>query len=133
MKYFEDLDGNVYGYDELQDSQIVYIEEAIKNNWKDITGFWPRKETIQQAKNRLLALVTNIIDSTAQNFGYDNILSAVSYLSSTNQEYADDAKTLSMWRDKVWEWAIPALENVKPEESEKEFLSSIPKIPKKEK
>ena len=42
MVYYEDLiAGTIYGYDETEPSQLPYIQQAIDNGWKNITGSWP--------------------------------------------------------------------------------------------
>ena len=42
MLYYKDLvDNVVYGYDETEESQLPYIQQAIDNGWENITGNWP--------------------------------------------------------------------------------------------
>ena len=42
MIYYKDLANNeVYGYDETEESQLPYIQQAIDNGWENITGSWP--------------------------------------------------------------------------------------------
>ena len=38
MRYFKNLQNEVYGYDDTQQS---YIDEAIANGWIEVTDFWP--------------------------------------------------------------------------------------------
>ena len=42
MVYYKDLTNNeVYGYDETEESQLPYIQQAIDNGWENITGSYP--------------------------------------------------------------------------------------------
>ena len=42
MIYYKDLTTNeVYGYDETEESQLPYIQQAIDNGWENITGSYP--------------------------------------------------------------------------------------------
>lgn len=43
------------------------------------------------------------LDSFAQSWGYDNIVSACSYANSTNEKFKAEALALISWRDAVWE------------------------------
>lgn len=75
--------------------------------------------------------ITSILDQGARTWGYDSIVSAVSYASSTNFQYAADAKALSDWRDAVWAWAIHLFSSVIAGQDPTEFLANIPKQPTK--
>lgn len=44
----------------------------------------------------------NLLDTTAQSRGYDNIQSLISYSSDANKVYAAEAKAAKNWRSKVW-------------------------------
>lgn len=46
--------------------------------------------------------IQNYLDKKAKEYGYDSILSAVSYLNSTNPKYAVEAAGFLQWRDSVW-------------------------------
>jgi hypothetical protein len=45
------------------------------------------------------------LDSVAQSWGYDSLVSAASYASSTVAQYKADALSLIAWRDAVWQKA----------------------------
>lgn len=45
------------------------------------------------------------LDSYAQSWGYDSIVSAASYSASTNTKFKNEAGALIAWRDSVWTWA----------------------------
>lgn len=64
------------------------------------------------------------LDAKAQEYLYDNIQSAVSYINSTNSTYAYDATMLSNWRDIVWEWYI----NDAPDLEFDDFVSNFPEL-----
>lgn len=50
------------------------------------------------------------LDSVAQSWGYDSVVSAASYVGSSNPQYKADALALIAWRDTVWQatYAIEA-------------------------
>jgi hypothetical protein len=129
MRYFKDTTGQVHGYDEAIEAFEPYIEKAVAEGWQEITGSWPPAETQEQAQIRLSPLLTSAINEGAQSWGYDDIVSAASYLNSTNLQYVAEAKALIEWRDKVWAWAIPALASVIPGETAGQFLSGMPAEP----
>lgn len=56
--------------------------------------------------NEIEDTIQNILDTTAQKYKYDNIVSAISYMNSLNPVFAKEAKAFSDWRDMVWEWYI---------------------------
>jgi hypothetical protein len=51
------------------------------------------------------AAIQVALDTYAQSWGYDSIVSAASYATSTNTKFAAEAAALISWRDEVWAWA----------------------------
>lgn len=129
MRYFKDSANKYYGYDENVPSQLPYIQKAIKAGWEEVTGSYPPPETKQHTQERLSASLTSAINDGAKEWGYDDIVSAVSYIASTNPQYAAEGQALNKWRDDVWEWAIPALDSVTPGETAGQFLADMPELP----
>jgi hypothetical protein len=84
-------------------------------------------------KANTLAIITreigSILDQGAKAWGYDSIVSAASYSSSTNFQYAADARALVEWRDAVWGWAIPLFDSVVAGQDTTAFLANIPQQP----
>jgi hypothetical protein len=129
MRYFKDTKGDVYGYDETVESQLPYIQKAIDEGWKEITGAWPPSESKAQTQVRLEAVLGSAINDAAMQWGYNSIEAAISYVTSTNPQYVAEARALSRWRDEVWAWGIPALDAVTPGETPGEFLADMPLPP----
>jgi hypothetical protein len=129
MRYFRDHSGAVSGFDETVKSQLPYIQRAINSGATEITGSWPPAETQEQTQARLSATLTSAINDGAKEWGYDDIVSAVSYVTSTNPQYVAEAKALTKWRDDVWAWAIPALASATPGETAGQFLANMPLLP----
>jgi hypothetical protein len=46
-----------------------------------------------------------LLDLMAQSWGYDNVVSAISYLASGNPRFRAEAQAMLDWRDQVWSWA----------------------------
>ncbi len=103
MKYFKNQkDTLVYAYDETNPDQAVLITKAINNGWQDITESWPPTPTKSQIISTYELAAQNQLDSIAQSWGYDSLLSASSYVNSTVAQYKADALALVAWRDAVW-------------------------------
>jgi len=85
--------------------------------------------TQEQTVSILTKAVSSTLDKGAQTWNYDNIVSAASYVSSTNAQYAADAEVLIGWRDAVWAWAIPQFATVVAGTTPQSFLASIPQQP----
>ena len=64
------------------------------------------------------------LDAKAKEYHYDDIRSAVSYINSSNNSFAYEAKMLSDWRDIVWEWYIDEAQNL----DFSEFVSNFPEL-----
>lgn len=46
-----------------------------------------------------------ILDTAAQSWGYDNVVSAISYLESASPKFRAEAQAMLGWRDQIWSWA----------------------------
>lgn len=130
MKYFQDpKTKEVAGFNEKEPSQLPYMQQKIAAGWTDITGSWPPKETKEQTQTVCSSALTSAINDGANQWGYDNIESAATYLTSSNPQYVADAKALIAWRDQVWAWAIPKLNNITPGTTPAQFLADMPNLP----
>ena len=130
MRYFKNPQTQqVAGFDETQASQLPYMQQKISAGWTEVTGSWPPAVTQKQTQDTLSSVVTSAINDGAQQWGYDSIESAVSYINSTNPQYVADATALIAWRDQVWGWAIPKLANVQPGTTAAQFLADMPNLP----
>lgn len=129
MKYFKDDTGTVHGYDETISAWQPYIDQAVASGWQDITGSWPPPETETSTQARLSDVLGSAINDAAAQWGYNSIISAVSYVTSENPQYVAEARALSIWRDQVWAWAIPALAAAQPGELPGQFLAGMPDFP----
>ena len=57
------------------------------------------------------------MDGVANQNGYDNVVSCVSYKYSGVAQWAQDAAAMIAWRDAVWQWAYqqqPTLDAMTP-------------------
>lgn len=130
MKYFQNPQTQeVAGFDETIPSQLPYMQAKIDAGWTDVTGSWPPGPTQKQTQDTLSSSITSALNDGAQQWGYDNIESGVSYVNSTNPQYKADAEALIQWRDTVWEWAIPKLATVQPGTPVGQFLADMPAQP----
>ena len=70
------------------------------------------------------------LDSVAQSWGYDSILTAISYVSSTNAQYKAEAEALNAWRDSYWAEAYTIEQGTLPDTAEA-FVAMLPAAPTK--
>jgi hypothetical protein len=74
--------------------------------------------------------VKNFLDSIAKSWGYDSIISAVSYANSTNGQYKEEAEKLIAWRDLCWQKAYTVEAEGFPANI-KDFVAMLPPAPTK--
>ncbi len=60
-------------------------------------------------KKRLIDLIQAHMDAKAQTYGYDNILSAKSYLTSGNATWKAEGEAFRDWQDAVWTFGLSLL------------------------
>lgn len=79
----------------------------------------PPLPTVQDVVNRFMPQLQSWMDGTAQQNGYDSVVSCVSYKDSGVAQWAQDAAAMIAWRDAVWQWAYqqqPTLDAMTPEQ-----------------
>ena len=113
MRYFKDGQNQVHGFDETIESQLPLIENAITGGWEEITGSWPPPPTAEQFLSSCEAGIQIALDTFAQSWGYDSVLSAASYVNSSVDIFKREAAALIGWRDAVWLWANNIVQGVK--------------------
>ena len=74
------------------------------------------------------------LDSLAQSWGYDSMISAASYANSTNAQFKAESLALIAWRDDVWTAAYVLLANVQAGKKSAPktvdaFLNQLPAAP----
>lgn len=74
------------------------------------------------------------LDSLAKSWGYDSLISASSYETSTNVQFKAESLVLIAWRDEVWGSAYALLANVQSgkksaPKSVDDFLAGLPVAP----
>lgn len=89
-----------------EDSPLLIDREGMEiyiQQWKLIPLTDEEKET--QLKNKMMEFTKLIqfkLDSMASKMGYDNIVTACSYINSTQEKWRREAIGLSKWRDECW-------------------------------
>ena len=82
------------------EDRIVYTTELLELT--DDEKQQLQIEKIEQLK-QLVNMNTNVkIDAFARNLGYDSMLSLISYQTSTNPKYAEEANRGINYRDSIW-------------------------------
>jgi hypothetical protein len=95
--------------------------------------FKPIEVAPEQLENRYVSITQNYLDTEAKSYGYDSILSAVSYASDPmNITYKTEGSAFLQWRSNVWGVAFPIIEQIKNKDispPEKNiFISMLPRF-----
>lgn len=95
----------------------------------DFFGLFVDAPGIQAA---LTKAVQEYMDATVQTRGYDNINSACSYATSTDEVFAHEGQCCVAWRDKVWRQCYDTLDAVLDGEREiptaEQLIAELPKL-----
>jgi len=113
MRYFKSHSGQTFAYDENMQDQIPYMLKAIDSGWEEITGEWPPSSDLDDLISSYELKLDQIIDAYAQSWGYNSIVSAASYSTSSVDQFRMEAAALIGWRDSVWTWASKIVSNIK--------------------
>lgn len=88
--------------------------------------------THEELKKMFTDVIQNYLDTTAQSRRYDSIFTAISYVNSTDETFAREAKACLEWRDKVWRTCYNILDEVEAGLREiptiEELMSELPVI-----
>lgn len=146
--YFNE-DGLVLGFYDDEISQIpagavkISDEEYKKAlslnlnhyNKESKTFFRPpptNEELFNKAKSEFISKIDALLNKEAQNKGYDNIVSAVSYAGYDNA-FKAEAIAFGKWRAEIWTWGYGVMAKVKSGEIDinsdiDELIKSAPKL-----
>lgn len=104
MNYFKNTNNQIFAYDDEQVAQgygkdLTQItegeKEAIINPPKS------PEELLEIARTEMNNAIQNLLDTTAQSFRYDNIVSVRSYAGYVNP-FQEEAQTLAIWASSCW-------------------------------
>lgn len=60
MKYFKDKSGDVWGFDETDETQLPAMQKAKDAGWDDVTDVWPPAPPPITPKQQIAALETTV-------------------------------------------------------------------------
>jgi len=84
-------------------------------------------------KKRLIDIIQLHMDSKAQAYGYDHILSASSYAQSSVDKWHSEGTAFKQWRDDVWACGLALLQayeaGTNTINSEAELIAALPAFP----
>lgn len=116
--YFNDINFCIYDRDNNKFIVDQLCEELRNHDLRPYTppenndgGYGPIN--IDYTEEEAAATVQEALDSKAKEYLYDSIISATSYINSTNPRFRADADAFVKWRDAVWVWAYAKLDDVK--------------------
>jgi len=91
-----------------------------------------KKAVLDTARSTLRDFVQSVMDQTAATRGYDNILSACTYATSTVEKFRSEGQACVDWRDKMWSECYRLLDEVlagtRPVPTTGELLKLLPEI-----
>jgi hypothetical protein len=101
---------NLNRYRIKEDGGYVFhtFQEGQKFNadvWLEDIGLLEAEKLVFQTEilsKHIETLVQGHLDQTANDWGYDNIISAVSYIGSPNTTYNNEGVMFRNWRDGIW-------------------------------
>lgn len=116
-------DGASIPMDPANNDYLDYLAWVAAGNTAD----QPPAPTNQQIKQQIQQAVQAWLDSTAQQNNYDSALSCVTYINSTNTQFAADAQAMHAWRDAVWVQCYADMATMTtPPASTQAFIASLP-------
>lgn len=80
--------------------------------YASVGGVWVDSRTSAEVQTDLTAAVQKHLDTTAQQRGYDNIVSACSYAASTHTKYGPEGRACLAWREVCWDYCYQVLADV---------------------
>lgn len=119
-------------YDDQHMSVPINIIEATRD---DETIYEYDMMLVRQGSDEIataINAVQEMMDLKAKERGYDNILSACTYATSTNTKFAAEGQACVTWRDSVWAACYQIMEDVAsgtvPEPTLNELLAELPSM-----
>ena len=89
-------------------------------------------EAQAKQKSHAINTIQGILDAKAQEYGYDHILSASSYVTSTFPKFKAEGTAFAKWRDDVWLYCYSVLAEWEAGTSkittEDELIASLPEF-----
>lgn len=111
----ERSDGAFIPKEEGNADYLTYLDWLAAGN----TPTLPPPPTVTDIINMFMPQLQAWMDGTAQQNGYDSVVSCVSYKDSSVARWAADATAMIAWRDAVWQWAYaqqPVLDAMTPQQ-----------------
>jgi len=88
----------------------IEASEEVQIGWSfDGFQFHPPAVTAQEIEQAMTDAIQAHLDATAQEMGYDGILSAVSYSASSHPKFGPEGRAALAWRDACWDYAYQVL------------------------
>ena len=81
--------------------QQALIEKALANGWEELTH-WPPPPSNDEITAHLAAQIQQRLDDFVRTRGYDDILAAISYATSTVDDFRTEGQVAIEARDTTW-------------------------------
>ncbi|MDR1311572.1 MAG: hypothetical protein LBK01_06855 [Burkholderiaceae bacterium] len=117
--------------DDSEEHGREIFQKATTGEYGEIAEYIPPSPPLPEEQEAALSgAVQRHLDSTVRERGYDSILSACSYATSSNAQYAAEGLACAAWRDAVWEAFFSILDAVSDENypGADEVIASLPAL-----
>ena len=114
--------------------KLVNKGKLTSTDYEEIVGsaYIEAPLTEEQIQGHLTQVVQKYMDTTVQTRGYDNINTACTYASSTDETFRAEGAACVAWRDAVWRKCYDILAEVKAGTravpTAEELISKLPKL-----
>lgn len=131
MKYYKHPEtGEVFAYENEQERQECGAPELVEMMPEEIDAHLNPQPTAEQIIAQYTAAVQKRLDDFARTRGYDNILSAATYATSTNPKFAVEGQYAVEARDATWAKCYEVLAEVeagtRPMPTLEELMAELP-------
>lgn len=126
MPHYKDLNNKLHFIDDEQYENLLPLG-CVKITDEELSDL--TQPTLEQVIAQFEAGVQAHLDVSAQEAGYDNILTACSYVGAPNP-FEAESKTFVTWRGKVWAYCFGEMQKViagtRPMPTLSEIISELP-------
>ena len=112
--------------------QIEIPKRMIKPTWDNEKKEWKEIATLKEIEKYFMDRIQEYMDNKAKSYGFDNIVTASTYIDSKVERFKNDSRALLDWRDNTWDKAYTILEDVLTEKREiptlEDLLKELPQL-----
>lgn len=128
MPYYKDAAAEVYWLDDAEFEHLIPAD-CIQISEAEADAL--RKPSPERIAEQYEVAAQAHLEATAHAWGYDSVLSLVSYVGDPNPQFNADAVAFRAWRSEFWNTANAVKNGGGKPSTVAEFLSLLPAAPEK--